>query len=84
MTDSARMGSLVAMVETARRPPSLDFAERCDETLGTSGLFTRLHEYVSSETYPSWFREWVEIEREAGWLRWFEPLLIPGLLRTPE
>jgi transcriptional regulator with XRE-family HTH domain len=75
-------GSLIGMVETARRPPSLDFAERCDEALKTGGLFARLHRYVSNETYPSWFREWVEIERDASWLRWMEPLLVPGLLQT--
>jgi hypothetical protein len=39
---------------------------------------------VDSEAYPAWFRDWVEIEREATSLRWFEPLLIPGLLQTEE
>ncbi len=39
---------------------------------------------MRSEAYPAWFRDWVEIEREAVSLRWFEPLLIPGLLQTEE
>jgi transcriptional regulator with XRE-family HTH domain len=78
-------GSLIGMVETGRRPPSLDFAERCDGVLGTGGLLARVHEHVvARENYESWFREWVEIEREASSLRWWEPLVIPGLLQVAE
>jgi transcriptional regulator with XRE-family HTH domain len=76
--------SLVAHVETGSRAPSLDFARRGDEALGTGGLLARLQPFVRSEAYPAWFRDWVEIEREAVSLRWFEPLLIPGLLQTEE
>lgn len=31
---------------------------------------------------PTWLREWIELEREARLLRWFEPALVPGLLQT--
>ncbi|MBF9133708.1 XRE family transcriptional regulator [Plantactinospora sp. S1510] len=31
---------------------------------------------------PIWLREWIEFEREARLLRWFEPALVPGLLQT--
>ncbi|MEU7753090.1 DUF5753 domain-containing protein [Micromonospora sp. NPDC049171] len=31
---------------------------------------------------PVWFRRWVEIEREAVALRWFELAWVPGLLQT--
>jgi hypothetical protein len=30
---------------------------------------------------PTWLREWLEYEREARLLRWFEPALVPGLLQ---
>ena len=76
--------SLVAHVETGSRAPSLDFARRCDEALGSGGLLARLQPLARSAAYPAWFRDWVEIEREATALRWFEPLLIPGLLQTEE
>lgn len=76
--------SLVAHVETGSRAPSADFARRADEALGTGGLLSRLQPFVRSEAYPAWFRDWVEIEREATSLRWFEPLLIPGLLQTED
>ncbi|WP_091091035.1 Scr1 family TA system antitoxin-like transcriptional regulator [Micromonospora nigra] len=29
-----------------------------------------------------WFRPWAELERDATGLRWYEPLLVPGLLQT--
>ena len=32
-------GSLVAMIESMRRAPKLDFAKRCDEALSTPGTF---------------------------------------------
>jgi transcriptional regulator with XRE-family HTH domain len=76
--------SLVAHVETGSRAPSADFAARTDEALETGGLLSRLQPFVRSEAYPAWFRDWVEIEQEATTLRWFEPLLIPGLLQTEE
>nr|MDT0659965.1 DUF5753 domain-containing protein [Micromonospora sp. DSM 115978] len=31
---------------------------------------------------PTWLREWIECERDARLLRWFEPALVPGLLQT--
>ena len=31
---------------------------------------------------PVWFRAWAEVEREATALRWYEALLVPGLLQT--
>jgi hypothetical protein len=34
--------------------------------------------------YPRWFEDWVEAERQAAVIRWWEPLLVPGLLQTPE
>jgi hypothetical protein len=34
--------------------------------------------------YPRWFVDWVDAERRAAVRRWWEPLLVPGLLQTPE
>ncbi len=39
---------------------------------------------LSYQAYPSWFQEWLIYEREAKRLRWFEPLLVPGLLQTAD
>jgi hypothetical protein len=49
-----------------------------------SGWFSRF--YHDSRTWagphPPWFRDWVEIEARATVIRWWEPLLVPGLLQT--
>jgi transcriptional regulator with XRE-family HTH domain len=77
-------GSLVGMVETARRAPARDFAERCDEVLATSGALARLWPLVSQEALPRWFRPFAEVERTATSIRSWEPLVIPGLLQTED
>jgi transcriptional regulator with XRE-family HTH domain len=77
-------GSLVGMVETARRAPTRDFAERCDEALETGGVLARLWPLVSQEALPSWFRPFAELEREATSIRSWEPLVVPGLLQTED
>lgn len=75
--------SLVAQVETARKPPSKDFARRCDDALGTDGLLTRIiDDLLTKEVTPEWFRPWVMIEQETTSLWNYEPLLVPGLFQT--
>lgn len=34
------------------------------------------------QALPSWFQDWAVLEQVAVRLRWFEPLLVPGLLQT--
>jgi transcriptional regulator with XRE-family HTH domain len=80
----AYSASLVGMIETARRAPARDFAERCDVALDTGGALARLWPLVSQEALPRWFRPFAEIEREATSIRTWEPLDIPGLLQTEE
>jgi transcriptional regulator with XRE-family HTH domain len=76
--------SLVGMVESMRRVPRLDFARRCDDALGTTGTFARLHEHLRTAPFPSWFRPFAQHEAEATSLRTFELVLVPGLLQTGE
>src|SRR6266568_2265640 len=74
--------SLVGMVESMRRVPRLDFAQRCDEALATTGTFARLHEHLRTAPFPSWFRPFAQHEAEATALRTFQLVLVPGLLQT--
>jgi transcriptional regulator with XRE-family HTH domain len=76
--------SLVSLIETERRVPSLDFARRCDEVFGTTGTFARLQDHARTTPLPSWFRPWAEIEAAATQLRMFEFAVIPGLFQTEE
>jgi hypothetical protein len=69
------------------RGPSADFAQGCDQALPEAGgLFMRIFELARRWTgaYFSWFAEWVESERRATSLCWWEPLLVPGLLQTAD
>jgi transcriptional regulator with XRE-family HTH domain len=80
--------ALVGAIETARRVATEDFAQRCDEMveLQTDGALGRLRghmrEQLHRQVWPSWFREWPGIEREAVTLRSWELAVVPGLLET--
>lgn len=76
-------GSLVGQVETARRPPTREFAERCDAALDTDGALGRLWPLVSRAGFPSWFRGFVELEASATGIRSFQSQVVHGLLQTP-
>lgn len=70
-------------MENGQRPPAMEYLVAVDRALGTGGLFERLLSgLVSIDRAPVWLRDWIIFEREATLLRWFQPLLIPGLLQT--
>jgi transcriptional regulator with XRE-family HTH domain len=79
--------ALVGKVETGERAPTQDFANRCDQALPTAdSLFSRIYLLIQrwDGSYPSWFAEWVEAERRAKSLCWWEALLVPGLVQTAD
>lgn len=47
-------GSLVSLVETMARVPTLEFARRLDEVLGTPGTFERMQEHLRAAPFPAW------------------------------
>lgn len=75
--------SHVSAIELGTRAPRADYLTAVDEALHTGGLFQRvLQEVVSLDLALPWLRDWILVEREATALRWFEPLVVPGLLQT--
>jgi hypothetical protein len=79
--------STVSRIEAGTLSPARRFSAACDEAFPQmSGWFSRF--YHDSRTWagphPPWFRDWVEIEARATVIRWWEPLLVPGLLQTPD
>lgn len=85
--DLSFSGDLVGKVETCERAPTPGFAAGCDSVFPhLDGLFMRLMELARrwDGPYPQWFRDWLDAEREASSLRWWEPMLVPGLLQTPD
>ncbi|MBQ0894132.1 helix-turn-helix transcriptional regulator [Micromonospora sp. U56] len=71
--------SHVSAVEGGTRALTMDFIKGADRALTSGGLFERL---VSKLGAPSWFLPWLDAERGATQLRYFEPNLVPGLLQT--
>jgi transcriptional regulator with XRE-family HTH domain len=75
--------SMVSAVENGQRPPTRGYLAAIDGALQTDGLFERLLSGLASfDQAPVWFRDWLIIEREATLIRWFEPLVVPGILQT--
>ncbi len=77
-------GALIGLVETAKRTPTRDFAERCDVALGTDGALTRLWPLLRRATFPAFVRQFVELEATATQIKSFECQLVPGLLQTED
>jgi transcriptional regulator with XRE-family HTH domain len=81
---------MVGKIENGQRVPTEKFAVACDAVaeLNTGGTLTELREllkdYLKQRAYPGWFARWPDKEAEAKTLRWFEPLLVPGLLQTED
>jgi hypothetical protein len=79
--------STVSRIEAGTLSPGHRFAAACDEAFPQmGGWFSRFcHDSRTwAGPHPPWFRDWVETEQRATVIRWWEPLLIPGLLQTPD
>lgn len=81
--------TVITKIETGGRPPSADVAAALAALfpdLG-GGKFAELADLArrANGKFPAWFeRDWLPVEREATSLRWWEPILIPGLLQTAD
>ena len=78
---------MVSKVETCRNRPSREFAVALDNVFPQmGGMFVNIADQAekSYSVYPLWFQSWVDAEKRATVLRWWEPLLVPGLLQTAE
>ncbi|MER5453727.1 helix-turn-helix transcriptional regulator [Micromonospora sp. NPDC002389] len=71
--------SHVSAVESGTRALTLDFIRGTDRALKSGGLFERIATELGA---PSWFLPWLDAERGATQLHYFEPNLVPGLLQT--
>jgi transcriptional regulator with XRE-family HTH domain len=80
---------VISKIETGERPPAEDFPPRLDAVpdLDTRGALTRLWDHLKKgqkQRLHVWFQEWADIETQATVLRWYEPLVVPGLLQTED
>ena len=86
--------STVSAYETGRLIPSSAFAERADEVFGTddtddktgekNGDLARLQRLVERVSVRPWFRDRIDVERQAAEIREYESYQICGLLQTED
>ena len=80
--------SLIQAIELGQRAATSEVTEDLERMLTADGALTRLREEIGDglgyQAYPSWFQEWLLSKHEAKKLRWFEPMLVPGLLQTED
>ncbi|MFJ1745900.1 Scr1 family TA system antitoxin-like transcriptional regulator [Streptomyces sp. NPDC088116] len=73
----------IASIEQGRRPLKADLAETLDQLLDTKGVLSvGVDNMPEIDQFPQWAEEYVDHEREAISLSWFENQVIPGLLQT--
>ena len=78
--------SVIGKAETGERVPSPDvlraWCEACDLDPDLFGRFATLASLSEGAPIPAWFEEWLEAERVAQVLRYWQPIIIPGILQT--
>jgi transcriptional regulator with XRE-family HTH domain len=87
---AAKLGfdrTVVAKAETGERPPTVDvlaaWCQAChldDELFGRLAVLARR----ADGPVPSWFEDWLQAEGRAHTLRFWQPLIVPGLLQTAD
>jgi transcriptional regulator with XRE-family HTH domain len=80
--------SLVQAIELGDRAATPQVTDDLERVLDAGGALARLRKEMGNglgyQAFPVWFQEWVHKESQAMTLRWFEPLVVPGLLQTEE
>jgi transcriptional regulator with XRE-family HTH domain len=80
--------SLVQAIELGDRTATSEVTEDLEAVLDAGGALARLRKEIGTglgyQAFPVWFQEWAHKESQAATLRWFEPLIVPGLLQTAE
>ncbi|CAM5432700.1 helix-turn-helix transcriptional regulator [Streptomyces hirsutus] len=73
----------IASIEQGRRPLKPDLADQLDDLLDTKGALTAALAHMPEvDLVPLWAEEYLDQEREAIAISWYESLLVPGLLQT--
>lgn len=74
----------IASIEQGRRTLKEDLAALLDELLDTKGaLAVALAHMPEVDLFPRWAEEYIDLEREALALSWYDNQVLPGLLQTP-
>ncbi|MEU1037291.1 helix-turn-helix transcriptional regulator [Streptomyces sp. NPDC005907] len=72
----------IASIEQGRRPLKEDFAALLDQVLDSRGVLSAALEHMPEvDLFPRWAEEYMDLEREAIALSWYENQVLPGLLQ---
>jgi transcriptional regulator with XRE-family HTH domain len=73
----------VASIEQGRRPLKPDLAELLDQVLDTKGMLAAgVDNMPEIDQFPMWAELYIQHEREAIALSWYDAVVLPGLLQT--
>ncbi|MFF0015911.1 Scr1 family TA system antitoxin-like transcriptional regulator [Streptomyces sp. NPDC005374] len=74
----------IASIEQGRRNLKPDLAALLDELLDTKGtLSVAVANMPEVDLFPRWAEDYIDLEREALALSWYDNQVLPGLLQTP-
>jgi transcriptional regulator with XRE-family HTH domain len=80
--------SLVQAIELGQRAATSEVTRDLEAALQAEGSLIQLRDEMgnglSYQVFPEWFQDWAMKEAQATTLRWYEPLLVPGLLQTED
>jgi transcriptional regulator with XRE-family HTH domain len=76
--------ALVSQIEQGHKPPSAEFAAKCDLVFDTPATFVDLQELVAREAWPSYFAPVIDSETRATQVHEWEQRVTPGLLQTED
>jgi transcriptional regulator with XRE-family HTH domain len=76
--------SKLESIEQGRRPLTMDLAEQSDVLLHTNGVLQVGVEHLPDpgSVVPVWVHAYIDSEREAIGISWYENQVVPGLLQT--
>nr|WP_229355321.1 helix-turn-helix transcriptional regulator [Streptomyces sp. UNOB3_S3] len=74
----------VSKVESGQQLASPQFAEMCDQVFGTAGVYARMRQRAADAGNPAWLLPYLQLERQAATVCDYSPVLVAGILQTPE
>ncbi|GGP37455.1 helix-turn-helix domain-containing protein [Streptomyces abikoensis] len=74
----------VSKVESGQQLASPQFAEMCDRVFGTPGVYARMRQRAADAGNPVWLLPYLQLERQAAAVCDYSPVLVAGILQTPE
>jgi transcriptional regulator with XRE-family HTH domain len=83
-----KSASLLQAIELGQRTATLEVTRDLESALHAEGALIQLRDEMAEalgyQAFPAWFQDWAIKEAEATTLRWYEPLIVPGLLQTED